>query len=353
MRGIRFSACVPPQWSATAADYLHQLEEGNAVSVYKPVMDPLIWNALLHILRNSGLGHAWDKNSDCSCMSRAEIEAVYRIENTRLWHRYKARLAAMRQDHAASKVSVVSADLDLDGCGNFLGGYQWTLDCGQALAMDLDEKELLHGTSWANAHSIVREGFDNRTCKRAFYGAGVYFACAACKSHQYTCHQHKKCCDALGDAYLVTETRKNERRPPLRSDFSGTFDSIMVKPGTIKGHHNQQKIHQEFAIFDRKQAYPAYVVQYSVWELVPRWYGYLLRIWPQSLVVFFAVDSAGRLEVLGFTHAQMLGPEVVKNITIITFQACREVKNSRPNSWLRMESVSWNWLVVWNMFYFP
>ena len=141
MRLFRFSACVPPQWSTTAADYLHQLEEGNAVSFYKAVMDPLIWNALLHILRNSGLGHAWDKSSDCSCMSRAEIETVYRIENTRLWHRYKARLAAMRQDHAASKVSVVSADLDLDGCGNFLGGYQWTLDCGKALAMDLRVKK--------------------------------------------------------------------------------------------------------------------------------------------------------------------------------------------------------------------
>ena len=143
MRLFRFSACVPPQWSTTAADYLHQLEEGNAVSFYKAVMDPLIWNALLHILRNSGLGHAWDKNSDCSCMSRAEIETVYRIENTRLWRRYKARLAAMRQDHAASKVSVVSADLDLDGCGNFLGGYQWTLDCGKALAMDLRWKKIV------------------------------------------------------------------------------------------------------------------------------------------------------------------------------------------------------------------
>ena len=69
---------------------------------------------------------------------------------------------------------------------------------------------------------------------------------------------------ALGDSYVATETRKNERRPPVRSDLSGTYDSIVVKPGMIKGHHNQQQIHQEYVTFDKEQAYPCYVVQYSV-----------------------------------------------------------------------------------------
>ena len=65
------------------------------------------------------------------------------------------------------------------------------------------------------------------------------------------------------DSYDATETRKNERRPPVRSDLSGTYDSIVVKPGMIKGHHKQQ-IHQEYVTFDKEQAYPCYVVQYSV-----------------------------------------------------------------------------------------
>eukprot|EP00438_Fugacium_kawagutii_P003640 Skav224210 [mRNA] locus=scaffold939:965398:965733:- [translate_table: standard] len=109
------------------------------------------------------------------------------------------------------------------------------------------------------------------------YGAGVYFACAACKSHQYTCKHNARDPEgertliiarvALGDAYVAAETRM-DRRPPVRSDASGsaagTYDSIVVKPGIIQGHHSSCQIHQEFVIFDREQAYPCYVVRYTV-----------------------------------------------------------------------------------------
>eukprot|EP00438_Fugacium_kawagutii_P003637 Skav224207 [mRNA] locus=scaffold939:864265:864903:- [translate_table: standard] len=211
-------------------------------------------------------------------MKTADIKSVHRIENFCLWHRYKARLAAMRQDHARYGISVGSATLDLDGPPgrNIMTESQKIFDCGEDLALDLDEKILLHGTSWGNANAIVMEGFDHRTCHTALYGAGVYFACAACKSHQYTCENHKACCDckqertliiarvALGDAYVATETRKQDRRPPARPAAPGTYDSTLVKPGRIKGHHNPNQIHQEFVIFDREQAYPCYVVQYTV-----------------------------------------------------------------------------------------
>ena len=39
---------------------------------------------------------------------------------------------------------------------------------------------------------------------------------------------------------------------------------LLWSPGMIKGHHMQQ-IHQEYVTFDKEQAYPCYVVQYSVW----------------------------------------------------------------------------------------
>jgi hypothetical protein len=160
---------------------------------------------------------------------------------------------AVRQDHATYNISVRSADLDLD--------------CGEALALDVDEKILLHGTSYNNASSIISEGFDHRTCQSALYGLGVYFACAACKSDQYTLeHDHLGrtliiARVALGDSYVARETRLNQRRPPVRPS-AGTYDSIVVKPGPLDGHQNQQQVHQEFVIFDRDQAYPCYVVQY-------------------------------------------------------------------------------------------
>ena len=215
-------------------------------------------------------------------MRRAQIRSVHRIENTRLWHRYKARLNAMRQDHVAAYAAVGWAALDLDGDNHIMEASQQDLDCGEKLADDVDEKILLHGASWDKANSIVREGFDHRTCEGGLYGAGVYFACAACKSHQYTCEKpnHRKCCGcrcertliiarvALGDAFVTRETMKNARRPPDTHDVSGNFtgacDPIVVAPGPISGHHNPQQIHQEFVIFDREQAYPCYVVQYTV-----------------------------------------------------------------------------------------
>ena len=271
-RRIQISPGVPPQWVTATPDLLQQSNDLHCF--YKEVTDDKIWDSLHYILQNTG--HSWDQAKDCSCMRRAEVKSVHRIENMRLWHRYKTRLDAMRQDHASCNISVGSADLDLDGYGNIMAQSQQIFDCGEPLALDIDEKILLHGTSWKNANSIVCEGFDNRMCQNAFYGAGVYFACAACKSHQYTCNQHKKCCSckcqrtviiarvALGDSYVATETRKKERRAPVRSASSGTYDSIVVKPGLIKGHHKPNQVHQEYVIFDREQAYPAFVVEYTL-----------------------------------------------------------------------------------------
>ena len=77
-------------------------------------------------------------------MGWAEIKSVHRIENMRLWHRYKMRLDGMRQDHATSSISVGSADLDLNGYGKIMAQSQQTFDCGEVLALDVDEKILLH-----------------------------------------------------------------------------------------------------------------------------------------------------------------------------------------------------------------
>lgn len=121
-------------------------------------------------------------------------------------------------------------------------------------------------------------GFDPRLCHRGMYGKGVYFASAACKSHQYTClnPEHTWACTckvertliiarvALGDAYHTTKTMWKEQRPPQKDKFGAVYDSVVVNPGYIKGHGKERQIHQEFVIFDKEQAYPAYVVQYEV-----------------------------------------------------------------------------------------
>ena len=278
VRPIRILPGVPSQWVTKTEDLLQQ---GNDLQAfYVEVKDRKIHDAIQKVLQSTG--HAHDFSTPCSLMRIASIKSVHRIENFRLWHRYRARLAAMRQDHAVNNISVKPAAIDLDGTGQIMTISQSILDCGEALAADLDEKILLHGTSYGNADAIVQDGFDNRASNCfSMYGAGVYFSCAACKSHQYTCEVHRGGCNcevertliiarvALGDASLATETRYEERRPPERS-AGGTYDSIVVHPGQIKGHHKHRQVHQEYVVFDREQAYPCYVVQYIVKSLKKR-----------------------------------------------------------------------------------
>eukprot|EP00439_Symbiodinium_sp_Y106_P071462 s811_g12.t2 len=275
VRNIRIRMGVPVEWESGPSVLLTQSD--NLESCYVEVKDVLMLLRIHKILRQTSHIGFRDRSSACFCMQTAKVKSVHRIENFRLWHRYQARLAAMREDHAKYNVSVQHTDLKLDSatgsaCMTFNQSY---LNCGEPMASDVQEKILLHGTSWENADAIVMDGFDHRTCARGMYGDGVYFAAAACKCHQYTCQTHSgKACScnhertliiarvALGDAFHASQTRKGERRPPKRAGATGTHGSVVVNPGPIQGHHNPNQIHQEFVIFDREQAYPAFVVQY-------------------------------------------------------------------------------------------
>ncbi|CAE7541688.1 Parp12, partial [Symbiodinium necroappetens] len=273
VRKIRIRMGVPAQWESGPSVLLTQSD--NLESCYVEVKDRPMLDWIRVVLTKTG--HFRDRSTPCFCMQKATVKSVHRIENFRLWHRYQARLAAMREDHAKYNVSVQHTDLELDFSipSGVMTRSQSYLSCGEPMASDVQEKILLHGTSWENADAIVMDGFDHRTCARGMYGDGVYFAGAACKCHQYTCQTHSgKACSckhertliiarvALGDAFHASQTRKGERRPPNRDGATGTHGSVVVNPGPIHGHHNPNQIHQEFVIFDREQAYPAFVVQY-------------------------------------------------------------------------------------------
>ena len=281
IRKIRVSAGVPLQWATPAADLLQQGDDLG--SFYVEINDPLIWQRVQKIMHRSG--HAQGAASGAPAWAGQEsnhVKSVHRIENMRLWHRYKMRLDTMRQDHA-SNISVGSA-LDLDGYGMIMATSWLDLNRSSTAARHW-LLMLMRRCCWdllgqCRCHSPRRVWSSNF---QGFYGAGVYFACAACKSH-HTCehftglqahHKSNHKCErtlilarvALGDSYIAKETRKGERRPPVRRHSSRTHDSIVVKPGMINGHHNQEQVHQEYVIFDREQAYPSYVVQYKVWTV--------------------------------------------------------------------------------------
>ena len=135
LRNIRLWTGVPAHWESDPAVLLTQ--GGYVASLYVEVTDSKILEWVEYILRHTG--HASDKSSDCSRMENAKVVSVHRIENFRLWHRYQARLAAMREDHAKYNVSVQGTSLDLDGRHGAMSQSQSALDCGVPLASDVDE----------------------------------------------------------------------------------------------------------------------------------------------------------------------------------------------------------------------
>jgi len=132
----------------------------------------------------------------------------------------------------------------------------------------VNECHLFHGTSTSIAATIAMEGFDFRLSKPGFYGKGTYFASQACKSHQYA---HKDGDTrliilsrvVLGDTWFAQEVDRNLQRPPTRQGKSRPYDSIIAKPGPMPGHSQDEQSHQEFVLFDKAQAYPEFLIEYS------------------------------------------------------------------------------------------
>ena len=264
-RKIRIRTGVPQNWESAESALLTQSVQVDTFHV--KVTDPRILDSVGAVLRSTN--HT--AYGACACMQTARVISVYRIEHFQLWHKYKARLTAVREDLLKYSVQPASAELLCDPGvhAQVLSDAQQTFNCGETLAEDVNEKILLHGTPHDKVMSIVREGFDHRCCSSGMYGDGTYFTSTACKAHQYTQEEHGErtlllCRVALGDAFHTSRILRGQRRPPKRTDADGTYSSVIVNPGAVEGHHNINQIHQEFVIFHGEQAYPAFVVRYTL-----------------------------------------------------------------------------------------
>ena len=102
LRNIRICTGVPSQWESCPSALLTQ--SNLLESFYVEVTEPHTIRWVNRILQDTG--HAWDGSTACACMKKAEVKSIHRIENFRLWHRYQARLKAMREDHAKCNIVV-------------------------------------------------------------------------------------------------------------------------------------------------------------------------------------------------------------------------------------------------------
>ena len=134
----------------------------------------------------------------------------------------------------------------------------------------LNEVFLYHGTTAEVADIVAHHGFDERVAKLdGLYGAGIYFANQSCKAAQYAKDPGVKTLIvarvALGDPYYADSTWRSygtlsaSRRPPdrPRADKAKglTYDSIVA-------NESRTQIHREFMLYDRRQAYPEYIVRF-------------------------------------------------------------------------------------------
>ena len=110
----------------------------------------------------------------CASLLKAKVVQFVRNENPTLWKTYVRRKADIPERHRGHNTSVTPLNPGI------VGGHE-------CLDAPTNEWYLFHGTSEDVAEIIAQNGFDERLANMGgLYGAGVYFAEEACKSHQYT-----------------------------------------------------------------------------------------------------------------------------------------------------------------------
>ena len=194
-------------------------------------------------------------------MSNLRVMRVERVENTVLWQEYHQHKITLRErlKHSGRVVGDVGAVCPLLDEAN-----------GRVLDVSLNEFRLWHGTTPQTAGILADAGFDERVASSAgLYGAGLYFADAACKSNQYATstnaqgeHCMLQCRVLMGNQFDITTTHQNERRPPLNPATPGQpHDSIFAQTAIANGGTQQ---HNEFIVFRSNQVYPEFIIWYTL-----------------------------------------------------------------------------------------
>jgi len=150
-------------------------------------------------------------------VSNGCVSKIWRIQNVRLWRWY----------------------------------YLYRQEIAERNQGEANEKLVWHGTDINNIDDIVQNGFDFRLSRDGAIGSGIYFAASAVTSLSYVRNGQKMllCRTALGQS---AAGRRGYRRPPER--YRGIlFDSV---DGNLSGD-------AMFCIFDNRQSYPEWVIEYS------------------------------------------------------------------------------------------
>ncbi|KAM6167669.1 protein mono-ADP-ribosyltransferase PARP12 isoform 1-T1 [Erethizon dorsatum] len=123
---------------------------------------------------------------------------------------------------------------------------------------EVDERQLFHGTATSFVDAICQQNFDWRMCglHGTSYGKGSYFARDAAYSHHYSKSDTHIQMMFLARVLVGDFVRGNLSlvRPPAKEGQSNAFYDSCV---------NSVSDPSIFVIFEKHQAYPEYLIQYS------------------------------------------------------------------------------------------
>ena len=251
---------IPKRW-------VHK-DEKSGMGVHK--VDPgekirqAIENGMHHTAHTNCVGR-----DGSSKVSTCKVTKIERIENLGLWKQYWHRKYELTDAHHADNIKVLPLDPPVTPIERSRGGGTvHVLDEDGLLNSNLNECFLYHGTKREIADIIVAHGFDERLAQlKGLYGAGNYFANQACKAGHYT-EKDKYTGEktmlvvrvTLGDPFYTAGGMQDERRPPEKN--SRIFGAGVLYDSVIANTGAAGQVHRELIVYDRRQAYPEYIVTY-------------------------------------------------------------------------------------------
>lgn len=229
--------------------------------------------AFTELLRSSVVhAQACAGASECDVFrNNVKVVRVLRVENWNLWRRYAGYRGQMKSELHKSGIHPGPIEPPIPEALQAFPAQYGGLDAG------VQENYLFHGTCCETAVKVAMEGFDFRLSKPGYYGHGTYFASQACKSHQYAKarqftmngeqfqrHTMLIARVSIGDIWYADKVEKECRRPPLREGTQRCYDCVAARPGPMPGHHAGEQAHQEVVVFEKSQAYPEFILEYTV-----------------------------------------------------------------------------------------
>ncbi|XP_052820681.1 protein mono-ADP-ribosyltransferase PARP12-like [Mya arenaria] len=156
------------------------------------------------------------------------ILSISRVENGDLWYSYLSKKAKLKKRNKG---------------------------------VDVEERQLFHGTRNDTVEAIYRQGFDFRlsgTASGTAYGKGSYFATTAKYSNCYTDRQKETMVMFIAKVLVGDYTKGNESytRPPQKDPLdlsSPLYDSCV----------DNVIVPKIFVIFELGQVYPEYLIKYK------------------------------------------------------------------------------------------